>query len=570
MSGSLAAPSTSQAHWRSCADRRGVPFVESRVSSRPQQWACRRAQQRAAAAASSHVAGDASITGAQAILDRYRAMLHEYRTHKDALGDWLGRTSALQRRHPQLLDAEATGDQAFVSRFQQYLMVRKRLLAEIPLLRDQLAEELQLQQQPHAQAASSSDYQQHRRRPGSSNGSSGGHHSHAYGVVNANQTAPVSKVQAVGQYFAAVNYRKQRSVRDSSSSSSGGSSADQLPAAAAAGAAGADAERQLFVASVLPAADADAGSNNAVSHLLQAATSGSSTSSSAGNSSSRAASAALAALNYKKTKQGGAAAGSDSGIVTSRQQRPLAMQLTESPPPPPGYKPGGSGSSNSAPGQQQQAVVVGSVETAKGDVYAGRLRRQLDKDVSLETTLQGVPGGLGSEQMFAVAHSAAAGEGAAGSISSVSGSLVVDAAAKAAADALLAAAAREAAASSAVGLVVTAKFDAYSGRQRKLQPGAQLDDFFASIEQAHSVELAAAAAAPVGSGSSSMEVPAAAATAAAATAEMHSGITSAVSTSVRSNGVGKQAKGQKHSGFGGSSSDDAVMILPADIIPLPT
>jgi hypothetical protein len=518
----------------------------------------------------------------QAILDRYRAMLHEYRTHKEALGDWLARTSAAQRRHPQLLDAEATGDPALVSRFQQYLMVRKRLLAEIPLLRDQLAEELQLQQQPHAQAASTNDYQQHRRRPGSSNGSSSGHHTHAYGVVNANQAAPVSKVQAVGQFFAAVNYRKQRTVRDSSSSNCEAPAEQQQPAvaaaaAAAAGVAGVGTE-QLSVASVMPAAAADPGKDAAVSHLLQAATSGSSSSSAGSSTSSRAASAALAALNYKKKLQGGAAAGSDSSSMSGRQQRPLAMQLAESPPPPPGYKPGSS--SSSVLGQQQeQAVVVGLVETAKGDVYAGRLQRNLDKDTSLEATLQGVPGGLGSEQMFAVAHSAPADAAAASSsTSSSTGAVVVDAAAKAAADALLAAAAREAAASSApVGLVVTAKFDAYSGRQRKLEPDAQLDDFFASIEQAHSVELAAAAAAAISSASSSagsvLEVPAAAAAAVAAEVVEANAASSAVSSGSSSSSVaaaaGRQAKSQKRAGLE-SSSDDAIMALSADIIPLPT
>jgi hypothetical protein len=223
---------------------------------------------------------------------------------------------------------------------------------------------------------------------------------------------------------------------------------------------------------------------------------------------------------------------------------------------------------------------VGSVETAKGDVYAGRLQRNLDKDTSLEATLQGVPGGLGSEQMFAVAHSAPADEAANFTTTSSSSSgVVVDAAAKAAADALLAAAAREAAVSSApVGLVVTAKFDAYSGRQRKLEPDAQLDDFFASIEQAHSVELAAAAAAAVSSASSSagsaVEVPAAAAAAVAAEvfeANVASSVASSGSSSSSSvaAAAGRQVKSQKRAGLE-SSSDDAIMALSADIIPLPT
>lgn len=52
----------------------------------------------------------------QAVLDRYQALLREYRLHKQALGDWFSGVLALQRRPPQLLDAQATGDEALVAR----------------------------------------------------------------------------------------------------------------------------------------------------------------------------------------------------------------------------------------------------------------------------------------------------------------------------------------------------------------------------------------------------------------------------------------------------------------------
>jgi ribosomal protein L16 Arg81 hydroxylase len=50
------------------------------------------------------------------VLDRYQALLREYRLHKQALGDWFTGVLAQQRRPPQLLDAQATGDEALVAR----------------------------------------------------------------------------------------------------------------------------------------------------------------------------------------------------------------------------------------------------------------------------------------------------------------------------------------------------------------------------------------------------------------------------------------------------------------------
>lgn len=53
----------------------------------------------------------------QAVLDRYQALLREYRLHKQALGDWFSGVLRQQRRPPQLLDAQATGDEALVARW---------------------------------------------------------------------------------------------------------------------------------------------------------------------------------------------------------------------------------------------------------------------------------------------------------------------------------------------------------------------------------------------------------------------------------------------------------------------
>jgi ribosomal protein L16 Arg81 hydroxylase len=52
----------------------------------------------------------------QAVLDRYRALLHEYRQHKQSLGDWLGAFMSSCRRPPQLLDVQATGDPELLAR----------------------------------------------------------------------------------------------------------------------------------------------------------------------------------------------------------------------------------------------------------------------------------------------------------------------------------------------------------------------------------------------------------------------------------------------------------------------
>eukprot|EP00775_Hariotina_reticulata_P005506 gene5506-5741_t len=54
--------------------------------------------------------------GSQAVLDRYRALLHEHRQHKQSLGEWLGAFMSSCRRPPQLLDVEATGDPELLAR----------------------------------------------------------------------------------------------------------------------------------------------------------------------------------------------------------------------------------------------------------------------------------------------------------------------------------------------------------------------------------------------------------------------------------------------------------------------
>lgn len=52
----------------------------------------------------------------QVVLDRYQTLLREYRLHKQALGDWFISICSQQRRPPQLLDAQETGDEALVAR----------------------------------------------------------------------------------------------------------------------------------------------------------------------------------------------------------------------------------------------------------------------------------------------------------------------------------------------------------------------------------------------------------------------------------------------------------------------
>lgn len=61
--------------------------------------------------------GPGVSSSAQAVLDRFQGLLREYRLHKAALGErWFADVAAQRQRPPQLLDAQATGDEALVSR----------------------------------------------------------------------------------------------------------------------------------------------------------------------------------------------------------------------------------------------------------------------------------------------------------------------------------------------------------------------------------------------------------------------------------------------------------------------
>jgi hypothetical protein len=372
----------------------------------------------------------AAAAAAQAVVDRYRGLLAEYRAHRAELGSWLPDAAADLRRRPVLADARASGDASLVERFAAYAAARDRLLAETPLLRDALES-----------AAAGSD------------GSGGG--------ANANRAAPLSRSQAVSQYFAAVAYRQAGAPLRASASAMQG-------------------DEQLSSSGSNEQAPAVKGTGNAeegtAPHRLLASAVGSSTPDAA---SGRAAAAALAAMAYKTRRSAGGGAmadpAQDASTVPPQQQRRLAVLQAESPPPPPGYGMSGSPS---------DVVPLAAVQTAAADVNAARPARRLDADTSLAEMLQGVPGGLGADErtpMFAAPRSIGAQEegGCAPAAASAQQPQVTEAERAAA----VLAAARAAAAESGapVGEVLTARSNAYAGRVRPAPANGGLDDFLAGL-----------------------------------------------------------------------------------------
>jgi hypothetical protein len=228
-------------------------------------------------------------------------------------------------------------------------------------------------------------------------------------------------------------------------------------------------------------------------------------------------------------------------------------------------------------------------------VYARAPRRALDNDLSVEAPLQGVPGGLGGDfnaTLFA-ATTVLAGDATTlmspGSSGSSSG---VETAPEAP---------QQPQQQQQVGHVVTAKFDVYSGRRRKLE-SSQLDEFLAGLSEAYSATPAAAAAAtlPAAAANTAMASGTAATAAAAAAsgpsaAEGAAVITTTTKGSSSSSGRStgpvqssaskgqsamekalaykqQQQLGVKHAsakGTGGDSSNSSGM-LPPDIIPMAT
>jgi hypothetical protein len=393
-------------------------------------------------------------------------------------------------------------------------MVRKRLLAEIPLMRQQLDDALVRDDGTHQHHSSGS-----RARAGAARGSKHG------GAVNANHAAPISPSQAVGQFFAAVNYRQQHAetatVAGQEQAAASGAGVPPEQPQAAGGTHGQQSAR----------------GEGAASHILTATASSSGGATGGG---SRAAAAAMAALAYKRSGGSGGASSSSGG---QRQQRPLAMQLAEAPKPPPGYEQqqsdaaaGGAGSTPSAP-----LVEAGSVAA----VYAAAPRRAaaLDADVSLEATLQGVPGGLGGGVLFASTRTL----GATAADAAPAGSSEADPL-------------QSQQPQAPVGEVVTARFSVVSGRQGRMVEG-HLDEFLAGLSEAYSQTPAAAAAGAVAvavAGAGAGTPPAAASATAAA----------APATAAASAAAAAPPKQQS----GGNDGGDMPLggHLPPDILPVPT
>lgn len=314
---------------------------------------------------------DGHPSQAQGVLDRCASTLAEYRAHKAALGAWLREFAAQHGgQRPGLLDAQAraraTCDPALVGRFEQYLAARKRLMAEIPLLRKEY--------EAAAQADDRGAWRDRRRGAGAAAGVPG---------ANANLSAARSPSQAAHQWAAAIEYRRSHSpVQHALEGPGAGAPVAATPSAAAdaAGVAGAAAVSQLGAAEaegngasssppalqILAVVSPSAGrvlqsqqaqaADDQLGRLKEKAAAG------GGAPASRMRSAALAALQYKQRGGGGAA--HRSGAVSAVLQAPV--------PPPP---------------EAGQPAVIAEVETAKFDVYRGRNTRALDEDVRLDVVL---------------------------------------------------------------------------------------------------------------------------------------------------------------------------------------
>lgn len=298
----------------------------------------------------------------KAILDRAASALSEYRSHKAAVGPWLRSFAASHAgRRPALADARATGDADLAARYQKYLDVRKRLMAEIPMLRDEY------------EKAAEEDARSRRRggvlRPAGA----------AAGVpgANANTAAVRSPAAAAQQWAAAAEYRRAHPVRPAAAG--GSSEATAVPATAVAPAAAAAAP--VSITGVVPAAGLAAaagprlpaaqqlagdGVSGGAARLAEKAAAG------GGDPAARMRSAALAALQYKSRKAGAAGA---ANAGARRGGAASAVLQADVPPPPKAGEP----------------AVIAVVETARFNAYSGRRARDLDADVRLDVVMADGP-----------------------------------------------------------------------------------------------------------------------------------------------------------------------------------
>ncbi|KAI8463756.1 MAG: hypothetical protein J3K34DRAFT_462288, partial [Monoraphidium minutum] len=451
-------------------------------------WACRR-RGAVCAASAAPAGGGAAVhmvsqhsdvpSSAQAILDRCAAALSDYRAHKAALGPWLREfTAAHGGRRPAAADAAAGGDPDLLGRFRAYQDARKRLMAEIPMLRREY------ERASEADAAA-------RHRTGARRAAGA-----AAGVpgANANAAAGRTPAQAAQQWASAAQYRRAHAPREGA-------------------AAGAGAGQQLASADIKIVSPAPAAAPAPALELGRLAEKASAASAASGDPSVRMRSAALAALQYKTGGGGGGARG---GAASAILQAPV----------PPRPKAG-------------QPAVIAEVETARFDAYSGRRARALDADTRLDVVMGGggataAPGPEAAPASAAAAAAApapAAAEAAAAPGRTSAVLLVpVPPPPKAGQPAVIAE-------------VVTARFDAYSGRpSRALDADTRLDVVFGGGGAA----APAPAAAPVPA-----VVPAAASAGAAASA-------SGGAKEAKPSALSRMARGGGGGGGGGDNPEPAL------------
>jgi hypothetical protein len=268
------------------------------------------------------------------------------------VGAWLHAFPASNGgRRPGLLDAQATGDPVLASRFQQYLQVRQRLLAELPALRREY------------EGALDADARERRRGGGGAQRAAAGA---AAGVPGANANAAVGRTpaQAAQQWSAAVQYRRSHPARPLGEPQQRGAAAAAAEVAAApisiVGVAAPAAPRQRSAAE-----EASGAPGRELAQLAEKASSAS-----ASDPSTRMRSAALAALQYKQ-RAAGAGAGARAGAPSGGGGAASAVLQAPVPPRPKAGEP----------------AVIAVVETAKFNPLVGRKARQLDADTRLDVVM---------------------------------------------------------------------------------------------------------------------------------------------------------------------------------------
>jgi hypothetical protein len=136
--------------------------------------------------------------------------------------------------------------------------------------------------------------------------------------------------------------------------------------------------------------------------------------------------------------------------------------------------------------------VVGAVETAKFDVYANKKQQKLEADVRMDVLLNGAAGGLGAEEPVAFSTSSSSSSSKSNAASALpnphggvtSAKVKSTSSSRNGMDSSSSGAGKAEASGQGAAIIVTAKFDPYSGRRRKVQGEGVLDDYLAGLAAA--------------------------------------------------------------------------------------